>query len=241
MVRIKNEMNNTSANWITNNIRLFIETLIRIVDGDKTFYDTTHLKLAHEFEANYPVIKQELLDLFDKNIPIPDWQSISNDPNVRIGKAWNVFIFKVYESNIKQNCELCPKTAALIDKYPQITTAWFSILEPNNKISEHRGPYNGVLRYHLAVLIPENYLDCGIRVKDDIRHWEEGKSLLFDDTHLHEAWNNTNERRVVLFMDIIRKLTFPLNLINKIVIKVIKYSEFPQAVINNLKNEATTK
>jgi len=51
----------------------------------------------------------------------------------------------------------------------------------------HRGPYKGVLRYHLGLKIPEPRSGCRIRVGEDVRHWEEGGSLLFDDTFDHEA------------------------------------------------------
>ena len=44
---------------------------------------------------------------------------------------------------------------------------------------------------------------------EDIRHWEEGKSMIFDDTFNHEVWNDTDETRVVLFVDVLRPLPSP--------------------------------
>lgn len=235
MAIYKDEMSNTSTTWLVNKVRLLIEALIRLVDGDKTFYKTDNISFISDFEKNYISIKKELIQLFKMNVEIPDWQSISNDPSVKVGEDWTVFVFKIYNNSILKNQMICPFTAALIEKYPQITTAWFSILQPHKKIVEHRGPYNGVLRYHLGLLIPSDSVNCGIRVKDDIRHWEEGKSILFDDTHLHEAWNNTDEVRVVLFMDIIRDLPFPVSILNRMIIRLIKYSGLPVTVANNLK------
>jgi aspartyl/asparaginyl beta-hydroxylase (cupin superfamily) len=230
MARNKNEMKKTSASWLLDKVRIIIEYIIRFTDGDKTFYITDKLDWVANFEKNYLGIRRELIHILDSKIKIKDWQSISNDPNVRIGTSWKVFIFKVYKNNIPHNCNLCPITAALINKHSNITTAWFSILEPYQEIPMHRGPYNGVLRYHLALIIPDNKESCGIQVGNDIRHWNEGESLLFDDTHLHKAWNNTGQRRVVLFMDVIRDLPFPVSLLNKAVINLIKYSEFTKNV-----------
>lgn len=237
MVRYKNEMAQTSTHWILNYIRIFIEALFRCVNGDKAFYKTDEIPWVQDFEQNHSIIREELLAIIRQDIYIPDWESISNDPSVKVGKSWNVFMFKGYGTQIDKNCILCPQTSKMINKYPIITTAWFSILKPQKEIPIHRGPYNGVLRYHLGLLIPSDYKNCGIMVKDTVRHWEEGKSLLFDDTHLHKAWNHTDELRVVLFMDIIRPLPFPLNILNKTIIRLIQKTPYVQNILNNLVNE----
>ena len=71
-------------------------------------------------------------------------------------------------------------------------------------ISPHRGPYNGVLRYHLGIEIPLG--DCALVVKKQQRGWSNSHSLIFDDSYVHEAWNKTDETRVVLFVDFLRPL-----------------------------------
>src|SRR5437867_3927702 len=91
----------------------------------------------------------------------------------------------------------------LLERVPGMTTAFFSILSPHKHIPDHRGPYKGVLRYHLALMIPEPRQACRIRVDGEYATWEEGKSLLFDDSYDHEAWNDTDGIRVVLFMDVL--------------------------------------
>ena len=63
---------------------------------------------------------------------------------------------------------------------------------------------------------------------DETRHWQEGKSMMFDDSLLHEAWNETDGVRVVLFLDIIRPMGFPLSLINSLFIKIISISPYIQ-------------
>jgi beta-hydroxylase len=39
--------------------------------------------------------------------------------------------------------------------------------------------------------------------------WREGEDVLFDDTYLHEVWNKSAQRRVVLFCDVLRDPTLP--------------------------------
>ena len=87
-------------------------------------------------------------------------------------------------------------------------------------------PYKGVLRYHLGIIVPKDAEACRIRVGDDFRHWQEGKSLIFDDTFNHEVWNDTDETRVVLFVDVLRPLPEPYATINRWIVKAIGWSPF---------------
>jgi beta-hydroxylase len=117
---------------------------------------------------------------------------------------------------------------------PGMSTAMFSILSPRKHILAHRGPYKGVLRYHLGLLVPRDAESCRIRVGSDIRHWQAGRSLIFDDTFNHEVWNDTDDTRIVLFVDFLRPLPEPDSLINRAIIKAIGYSPF---VLDAKKNQ----
>jgi beta-hydroxylase len=70
-------------------------------------------------------------------------------------------------------------------------------------------------------------------VADEVRHWEEGEGLLFDDTYHHEVWNDTDEERAILFMDVERPLRFPVSLLNKAVIALVGLSPFVQNAKTN--------
>jgi beta-hydroxylase len=101
-------------------------------------------------------------------------------------------------------------------------TAFFSILAPGKHIAPHRGPSAGVLRYHLGLKIPVQAERCRIRVRDEYAHWREGASLVFDDTYEHEVWNDTDEERVVLFLDVVRPLPFPVAQLNAGFLRIAK-------------------
>jgi beta-hydroxylase len=51
---------------------------------------------------------------------------------------------------------------------------------------------------------------------------------VFDDTHEHEAWNDTDGVRVVLFVDFKRPLRGLPRLVNETVLKAIGFSPFVQ-------------
>jgi hypothetical protein len=109
-----------------------------------------------------------------------------------------------------------------------------SILSPDKDIPEHRGPDGGVLRYHLGVIIPDEPDSCGIIVNGEKAHWEEGKSLIFDDSFAHRARNMSDQLRVVLFVDFERPVRPPFNALNRWMIGQIWRSEFVTAGLENI-------
>ena len=117
-------------------------------------------------------------------------------------------------SRSDRNIERCPKTWSICQKIPGLITVMFSIFEPGKHLPPHRGPYNGVLRLHLGLIVPEPREQLGIRVEKDIYRWKEGEAVVFDDAYEHEAWNYTPQTRVVLFVDFRKPLRFPANFLN---------------------------
>jgi aspartyl/asparaginyl beta-hydroxylase (cupin superfamily) len=55
-----------------------------------------------------------------------------------------------------------------------------------------------VLRCHLALVVPRG--DVALRVDGEMRRWEAGRCLVFDDTLEHDAWNRAAADRVVLIV-----------------------------------------
>ncbi len=50
--------------------------------------------------------------------------------------------------------------------------------------------------------------------------------MVFDDTFDHEVWNDTDETRVVLFVDVLRPLPAPESALNRLIVKAIGFSPF---------------
>jgi len=132
---------------------------------------------------------------------------------------WKTFFFCGYGMVSRANCEFCPDTWRILQQIPGLKTAFFSILSPRKHIPEHRGPYNGVLRYHLGLRVPAAREHCWIRVGEETHHWDEGQSLVFDDSYNHEVRNDTDEYRAVLFVDFVRPLHFPMSVVNRAFLK----------------------
>jgi beta-hydroxylase len=180
-----------------------------------------------QLEEHWSTIRAELDDVLTYRNELPNFQDISVDQaSITEDDGWKTYFFFGYGFRADANCERCPKTAALLDGIPGLTTAFFSILSPGKHIGEHRGPWRGVLRYHLALEVPEPAQSAGISVGGQVEHWEAGHSLLFDDGYEHFAWNDTDGVRVVLFVDVIRPLRRPADQINRALIWAIGRSPY---------------
>ncbi|MEX1280666.1 MAG: aspartyl/asparaginyl beta-hydroxylase domain-containing protein [Acidimicrobiia bacterium] len=193
--------------------------------GAGTFFDPEDFDWIPGVEAQLPLIQAELEAVLEDRESIPLFQElIPSQAMLTDDDKWRTYTFYGYGVSHDQNIARCPETARIARSIPGMTTAFFSILAPGKHIPPHRGFYKGVLRYHLGLKVPAEAEQCRIRVGDDIRHWTEGGSLVFDDTFEHQVWNDTDEERVVFFVDFLRPLPQPLRSINRGVVKAIGWS-----------------
>lgn len=119
---------------------------------------------------------------------------------------------------------LLPAIMPFLKKHPEVTSACLSFLEKGKRIKPHRGPFRGVLRYHLTLhcKYKKSSRDCRLRISDQWFAYKEGEPLLWDDTYEHEVINQSAGERVALLMDIARPgLPKHLSLINKSIIRLI--------------------
>jgi beta-hydroxylase len=178
-------------------------------------------------EARWIDIRDELDAVLGYREDLPNFQDISVDQaSITDDDGWKTFFFFGYGFRSEANCARCPMTASLLGQIPGLTTAFFSILSPRKEIGAHRGPWRGVLRYHLALKVPEPAGAAGISVGGEENSWQEGSSLLFDDGYEHRAWNRTDGIRVVLFVDVVRPLRPPADQINRALIWAIGRSPY---------------
>ncbi len=215
-------------------IRL-IEAIIKKKILNIPVVNSSEFKWVSSFENNHKIILEEFIQVKRKNY-FPDIAEISDEqkPVVETNK-WHFFPFYIYGNKINSNLEECPETARLLKEIPLLTTAFFSVLEPGAHVKRHRGAYKGYLRFHFGVKIPDSFNQCGIRIEDKTYHWENGKSLIFDDTYLHEVWNNSALERVVLYVDFIRPMPKLLIIVSQLLTKLISVSPYVQTGLKKLR------
>jgi len=201
------------------------EKVMFFPDRKKTFFDPESFPWVAPVEAEWVVVRKELDSLLVRREEIPNFQDLSEaQKELTEGDQWKTFWFYAYGERADENCARCPETVRVLHQIPGMKSAMFSILAPKKHIPEHRGLWKGVLRFHLGLIVPKPAGSSRIRVGKDVRSWEEGKSMIFDDSHPHEVWNDCDSHRVVLFVDVERPLVFPLSLVNRAIIWLIARS-----------------
>jgi aspartyl/asparaginyl beta-hydroxylase len=161
------------------------------------YYDPKAFRWTEILEESFLVIQEELLDLLrSEDVGFGNYRTEYG--NVMPG--WNTFHFWLQGEKIEENCRRCPKTTRILESLPGMEREFilFSALNPKYRIVPHVGAVNGILRFHLPLLVPEG---CGLRVGGETATWQEGKVLVFDDSFVHDVWNDSDQLRVVLFIN----------------------------------------
>ncbi len=176
------------------------------------FFDRGLFRWFAELEARTPEIRAEALTLLgsasddikpyvrlDRGTPENKWSTLDGSLD------WSACFLWEYGVRNELVCDRCPATAAAIEAVPQkripgkAPTAFFSILKPGAYIPPHTGVSNTRAIVHLPLVVPAH---CGFRVGGETREWVEGQAFAFDDTIEHEAWNKSDQPRIVLILDV---------------------------------------
>lgn len=118
---------------------------------------------------------------------------------------WSKITLKWY-GNVEEQVKESFPTLYSMCKLPGIESVMISTLEPGAKIPPHRGPNAGVLRVHLGIECPSG---CKLLLDGQKVKWQEGRCLVWDDTYLHSVNNASDQRRTVVYIDVLRPLWFP--------------------------------
>lgn len=181
--------------------------------------DTAAFPWVAAFERDWRGIRSELEAVLDRKDELLGFQDVLADlDSVTQDRGWKSVLLIGVGIKRPRVIARCPRTWSALDQIPGLSTAMFSIFEPGKHLTPHRGPYNGLLRLHLGLMVPDTSDAVAIRFGSQLCHWEEGRTLIFDDSYEHEAWNKSDRVRVVLFVDFERPLRFPANILNRLLL-----------------------
>ena len=157
--------------------------------------------IRSEFDALIATEAAEMVPYiqYPERVPMRQWKELNRNP------AWTAIHLLQNGERVETNARHCPRTFAAIAGMDQphvrgaSPNAMFSLLAPHTRIPPHTGVANTRLVCHLPLIVPAS---CGFRVGETIREWKVGEAFVFDDTIEHEAWNDSDELRVVLIIDL---------------------------------------
>lgn len=190
-----------------------------------------------EFESEFDSIKQEVGRATADLSRIPLTKDTFSGENVEIGKdvrvdpdgneiGWRVLLISA-GSTFTKDADRFPTLKRLIAKHAdKVLSCAISIIPPETMIPRHVGYYKGLLRYMLAVEVPAEREKVYLCCNDEVVTWEEGKSVMFDDTFPHKVMNRTKQRRIVVYMDIRRPVSgWLLNACHSMTLKLLQNSK----------------
>ncbi|XP_075213359.1 aspartyl beta-hydroxylase isoform X2 [Lycorma delicatula] len=164
-----------------------------------THEQTTYQDFFRNLEKNWEAIRNEgLAALKTKRGFLNESESLR-----KVGD-WKQFEIFARGMKSEKNCQQTPITCRLIESFAPASSCRrgqtkFSVMEGGTHVWAHCGPTNSRLRAHLGLVVPPKTF---IRVAEEIRSWQEGKVIIFDDSFEHEVWHNGTEQRLVLIVDV---------------------------------------
>ncbi|MGH9948066.1 MAG: aspartyl/asparaginyl beta-hydroxylase domain-containing protein [Pyrinomonadaceae bacterium] len=184
-------LKNGIGTWLASplNIALDILALPYINKGVYTIDD---------LPTEYKIEIQNLLDEADKNDLVGQLEYLT------AGMPRVMFFFKWYGRNVDTTI----KIPAFRNEFKFIRTIGVSVFRERESTSRHFGPFRPTLRvlYCLNEIKDKNSY---IKVGPVENRWKENRLFIFDDTLLHQSFNETDEPRYVLFVDILRPSYIP--------------------------------
>ena len=140
-----------------------------------------------------PYVNQE------ESLPLDQWAELNRSDR------WSALHIYRHGLLAPEVAELLPRTLEALQllQQPEVAgctpNAMFSTLQPRTRIPAHTGVSNARLVLHLPLIVPPG---CGFRVGSETREWTVGKAWVFDDTIEHEAWNDSDDIRIILIADL---------------------------------------
>ncbi len=166
---------------------------------------------AARFTEHWPGIRQEALAIANTLPQVPRFQDLlpaQTDIAAQDGRDWRMFVMKGYGVGVEHNLVRCPFTAGLLAQTPEAVSAVLSFLAPGKHIPRHRGPFRGILRFHLMLSMPSDAQGvpaCELNIDGVPYRLADGECLLWDDTYPHEVWNRSDQARIALLLDVWRR------------------------------------
>lgn len=176
------------------------------------FYDATAFEWVAAFEAQASAMRAEVEQLLVEESNFhPYVEGDADRPNrghALLGdERWSAFDLWRGGEEVEENARRCPATMTALRSAPmpriagRSPMALFSQLRPHTHIPPHTGMLNTRLICHIPLIVPPH---CRLRVGNEVRDVETGKAMIFDDSIEHEAWNDSDETRIVLLFEIWR-------------------------------------
>jgi beta-hydroxylase len=184
-------LRNGIGTWLASPINILMD-ILALPYTNKGVYQLSDLPASYQDEIAALLKRADelkLVDLVDRKTE---------------GMKRAMYFFKWYGKNIDAGIEI----PEFHNDYKFVRTIGVSVFRERESTSRHFGPFRPSIRvlYCLNDNVGEQ---AYIKVGPVEHRWREDKLFIFDDTLLHQSFNETDDPRLVLFVDIIRPSYLP--------------------------------
>ena len=183
-------LKNGIGTWFASPLNILMD-ILALPYMNKGVYELTDLPVAYQTEI------RGLLKTAD------DGRLVERLERYMEGSARAMIFFKWYGRNIESQVEMSEFHA----DYRFIRTIGVSAFKERESTSRHFGPFRPSLR--VLYCLNEVAEDAYIKVGTVENHWRDRRLFIFDDTLLHQSFNETDAPRYCLFVDILRPSYLP--------------------------------
>ncbi len=187
----------------------------------------THFPNAAKFAAAWQDIRDEALAAKLNNAPrFHDIMPEQADISANDGLDWRMFVLKAYDMTVPENLARMPVLSRLLTQCPEVKSAAVSFLAPRKHIPPHRGPFRGIMRFHLGLVIPkqpDGRPATIMMINHEERRIADGECMLWDDTFEHEVMNNSDQPRVALLLDVWRpQMPLDMEILSRVIVRGVQ-------------------
>ena len=162
--------------------------------NSREIYRSSAFPWVKGLEAAFPSIRAELMGLLEDDALVAVNRSYTTTGEWAAGHLW------IFGKKNEEICRRCPVTTEVVGAVQgSLGTAMFSALAPHTFIAPHCGFTSAKLRCQLPLIVPGG---CRLKVGDVEIEQREGRAIVFDDSFIHSAWNDSDTVRYVLLFDL---------------------------------------
>ncbi|CDX39771.1 conserved hypothetical protein [Mesorhizobium sp. ORS 3359] len=208
----------------TNLVRRIYE---KRIDAPAILDAGTHFPNAAKFAAAWQEIRDEALAAKLNKAPrFHDIMPEQADISANDGLDWRMFVLKAYDMTVPENLARMPVLSRLLTECPEVKSAAVSFLAPRKHIPPHRGPFRGIMRFHLGLAIPkqpDGRPATIMMINHEERRIADGECMLWDDTFEHEVMNNSDQPRVALLLDVWRpQMPLDMEILSRVIVRGVQ-------------------
>lgn len=166
-----------------------------------TTFSKAHAELRTEVLGRWlePGLAVPYVQYREGTVAADDWRSLNHSTR------WSVINLYKNGERMPEAAQRFPRLMAALEQLPLqripgfAPNAMLSVLHPGTEIKPHFGSMNGRLIAHYPFVVPPR---CGrLTVAGESREWVEGEWIVFDDSLVHSAVNESEAPRLVLIVD----------------------------------------